>query len=196
MPAWYSVTTTIPPFAPLDSPLPGQEISARAARIKLIVFDVDGVLTDGSLYLNDAGQELKAFYSLDGHGMKMLRRSGVTLAIITGRNSPLMEYRAKNLGIEHLTQGAEDKLPAFEQLLAKLDIAPEHTATVGDDVVDLPMMRRSGLSITVPAAPALVRRYAHYVTQLPGGRGAAREVCELIMRAQNTLDTQLAPYLK
>ena len=184
------------PFPPLTTPLSDPEIVARAAKIKLIVFDVDGVLTDGSLYLSDDGQETKAFFALDGHGLKMLKRSGVEIAIITGRHSQLMHHRVKNLGIEHLYQGVEDKLEAFAELTKKLGYSSEQVAAMGDDVVDLPMMRRSGLSITVPGALERVKQYAHYVTRLPGGKGAAREVSELIMRAQGTLDTQLAPYLK
>lgn len=184
------------PFTPITQVLSEADIAARAARIKLIIFDVDGVLTDGSLYLDDEGRELKAFYSLDGHGIKMLKKSGVDIAIITGRTSNLMQVRAENLNIDHLYQGAEDKLEAFVALGNKLGMSAEQIAVMGDDVVDLPMMRRSGLSICVPAAPASVRQFAHYTTQLPGGKGAAREVCELIMRAQGTLDAQLAPYLK
>jgi 3-deoxy-D-manno-octulosonate 8-phosphate phosphatase (KDO 8-P phosphatase) len=164
--------------------------------VRMVIFDVDGVLTDGSLYLTDDGQEIKAFFSLDGHGMKMLKRSGVELAIITARNSQLMVHRARNLGITHLYQGAEDKLEAYRHLLGELEIAPEHIAYMGDDVVDLPVMRRCGLAITVPGAPDVVKEHAHYITSLPGGRGAVREVCELIMRAQGTWETQLAPYLK
>src|SRR5574340_447640 len=159
----------------------------RAKKIKLIIFDVDGVMTDGSLYLNDDGQELKAFNSLDGHGMKMLRLSGVELAIITGRTSQLVEYRAVNLGITHLYQGAEDKLNAFAELLKATGLDPTECAYMGDDVVDLPVLRRCGLAICVPAAAALVKQHANYVTELPGGRGAVREVCELIMQAQGTL---------
>lgn len=184
------------PFAPITQALSDAEITARAARIKLIIFDVDGVLTDGSLYLDDEGREIKAFFSLDGHGIKMLKKSGVDIAIITGRSSNLMRVRAKNLNIDHLHQGAEDKLEAFMELTTKLGMSAEQIAVMGDDVVDLPMMRRCALSICVPAAPESVQQYAHYVTQLPGGKGAAREVCELIMRAQGTLDAQLAPYLK
>lgn len=172
------------------------DVQARAQNLRLIIFDVDGVLTDGSLYLTDEGQEIKAFFSLDGHGLKMLKRSGVELAIITARNSQLMVHRARNLGVTHLYQGAEDKLEAYEHLLSELDIAPEHIAYMGDDVVDLPVMRRCGLAITVPGAPDIVKQYAHHITSLPGGRGAVREVCELIMRAQGTWEAQLAPYLK
>lgn len=172
------------------------DFAARAKRIKLIAFDVDGVMTDGSLFLGDDGQEYKAFNSLDGHGLKMLRRSGVELAIITGRTSRVVIQRAANLGIPYLYQGIEDKLEAWLELLAELGVAPEECAFMGDDVVDLPVLRRCGLALSVPAAPALVRQHVHYITQLGAGRGAVREVCELIMQAQGTLDAQLAPYLK
>lgn len=184
------------PFPPITTPLPEADILTRAAKIKLIVFDVDGVLTDGSLYLTDDGQETKAFFALDGHGIKMLKRSGVELAIITGRHSQLMHHRVRNLNIEHLYQGVEDKLEAYEELVKRMGYDFDQVAAMGDDVVDLPMMRRSGLSITVPGALDRVKQYAHYITRLPGGRGAAREVCELLMRAQGTLDAQLAPYLR
>lgn len=169
---------------------------ARVQKIKLIAFDVDGVMTDGTLFLADDGQEYKGFNSLDGHGLKMLRASGVQLAIITGRNSRVVEYRAKNLGIEIVHQGAHDKLEVYEALCRELDIAFEATAYMGDDVVDLPVMRRAGLAITVPAAPDLVRAYSHYITTREAGRGAVREACEFLMRAQGTLDAALAPYLK
>ena len=168
----------------------------RAKKIKLAIFDVDGVMTDGSLYLADDGQEFKAFNSLDGHGMKMLKRSGVELAIITGRSSQLVALRAINLGVTHLYQGSEDKLTAFLELLEKTGHDPAECAYMGDDVVDLPVMRRCGLAVCVPAAPTLVKQHSHYITQLPGGGGAVRELCELIMQAQGTFEMQLAPYLK
>jgi len=164
--------------------------------IRLIAFDVDGVMTDGGLFLSDSGEEFKRFNSLDGHGMKMLKASGVELAIITGRRSKCVELRAKNLGITHLYQGVENKLEAMQALLAELRIAPEAAAFMGDDVVDLPAMRLVGLALSVPDAPQVVRDRAHYVTQRGGGHGAVREVCELLMAAQGTLQTQLEPYLK
>ncbi|WP_137936660.1 3-deoxy-manno-octulosonate-8-phosphatase KdsC [Chitinivorax sp. B] len=172
-----------------------QAVYDRAVSIRLMIFDVDGVLTDGKLYLSDSGEEIKAFNTLDGHGMKMLRLSGVELAIITGRTSNLVALRARNLGITHLYQGVENKLDAFHDLLGKLGLQAEQTAYMGDDVIDLPVMRRSGLAFTVPAAPTFVKRHAHYVTENKGGEGAVREVCELLMQAQGTLDEQLAPYL-
>ncbi|MDR0481204.1 MAG: HAD family hydrolase [Gallionellaceae bacterium] len=168
----------------------------RAKSIRLIAFDVDGIMTDGGLYLSDSGEEFKRFNSLDGHGMKMLRASGVIPAIITGRTSRCVELRAKNLGITHVFQGVEHKREAFIELLAQTRLTPEAAAFMGDDVVDLPPMRMAGLAITVPDAPPAVQERAHYITRRRGGHGAVREVCELLMHAQSTLDAQLEPYLK
>jgi 3-deoxy-D-manno-octulosonate 8-phosphate phosphatase (KDO 8-P phosphatase) len=173
-----------------------QDIYNRARNIKLAAFDVDGVLTDGSLYLADSGEEIKAFNSLDGHGMKMLRESGVELAIITGRTSRIVELRAKNLGITLLYQGVENKARAFAELLTARGLAAAQASYMGDDVVDLPVLTRCGLALSVPEAPLFVRQHVHYVTRADGGRGAAREACELIMHAQGTLDAHLQTYLK
>jgi 3-deoxy-D-manno-octulosonate 8-phosphate phosphatase (KDO 8-P phosphatase) len=173
-----------------------ESLLARARKIRLIAFDVDGVMTDGTLFLADDGQEYKGFNSLDGHGLKMLKSSGVQLAIITGRESRVVTHRASNLGIEIVHQGAHDKLAVYEALCRELDIACEATAYMGDDVVDLPVMRRAGLAITVPAAPELVKAHSHLITTREAGRGAVREACEFLMRAQGTLDSALAPYLK
>jgi 3-deoxy-D-manno-octulosonate 8-phosphate phosphatase (KDO 8-P phosphatase) len=170
-------------------------LAQRIQAIRLIAFDVDGVLTDGGLYLTDSGEEFKRFNSLDGHGLKMLKASGVELAIITGRKSNCVELRARNLGITRLYQGVENKWEVMQALLKELKLAPEAAAYMGDDVVDLPVMLRVGLSITVPNSPQLVRDHAHYLTRREGGHGAVRETCELIMSAQGTLDKQLAPYL-
>ncbi len=167
----------------------------RAKSIRLIAFDVDGIMTDGGLYLSDSGEEFKRFNSLDGHGLKMLKASGVQTAIITGRTSRCVELRAQNLGIGHLYQGVENKLAAMQALLGKLNLGFDAAAFMGDDVVDLPVMRRVALSATVPEAPQVVRDHAHYVTACKGGYGAVREVCEMLMSAQDTLDTQLAHYL-
>jgi len=169
---------------------------SRAKLIRLMAFDVDGVMTDGGLYLSDSGDEFKRFNSLDGHGIKMLRASGVEVAIITGRTSRCVEARAKNLGITHVYQGAEHKLEAMVDLLGKLNLSRDAAAYMGDDVVDLCVMRHVGLAISVPDSPDLVREYSNYVTNSRGGHGAVREACELIMSAQGTLDAQLAPYLK
>ena len=168
----------------------------RARNIKLIAFDIDGVMTDGTLYFGDDGLEYKGFNSLDGHGLKMLQGTGVELAIITGRSSRVVECRAKNLGITLVHQGAHDKLAVYESLCRELNLPCEATAFMGDDVVDLPVMRRAGLAIAVPTAPELVKAHSHYITQRAAGRGAVREACEFIMQAQGSFDTAMAPYLK
>ena len=173
-----------------------QQIYAKARAIRLAIFDVDGVLTDGALYLSDSGDEIKAFNSRDGHGLKMLHASGVELAIITGRTSRGVELRARNLGIELLFQGVSDKARVYAELLAGRALAAGATAFMGDDVVDLPVLRRCGLALTVPAAPLAVKLYADYVTRADGGRGAVREVCELIMHAQGTLARELEAYTR
>lgn len=173
-----------------------KEILERAKKIKLVVFDVDGVLTDGRLFYGDNGEEYKAFYAKDGLGIKLLMRTGVHVGIITARNSPLVKHRMASLGIEHLYQGRLDKLNAFDDLLNKLNLNYEQAAFVGDDVVDIPVMTKVGLSVTVKDAHPLVIDQAHWQTPLDGGRGAARNVCELIMQAQNTLEEQLRFFSK
>ncbi len=170
-------------------------VDSHAKSVRLIAFDVDGIMTDGGLYLSDSGEEFKRFNSLDGHGLKMLKASGVELAIITGRTSRCVELRANNLGITHLYQGITDKLAAMRALLSKLNLSPQQAAYMGDDVVDLPAMLHVGMRISVPDAPQIVRDRAHYVTRCNGGNGAVREVCELLMQSQGTLNAQLAPYL-
>jgi len=167
----------------------------KAKNIRIVIFDVDGVLTDGTLYLTDGGEEIKAFNSRDGHGMKMLKASGVELAIITARESRSVRLRAENLNISLLYQGEKNKLKVFESLIAKIGLDKSSCAYVGDDLIDLPVMTRCGLSICVPSAPALVKKHAHYLTNSEGGHGAVREVCELIMLAQGTLDEQFEKYL-
>jgi len=172
-----------------------QDILQRAAAIRLLVFDVDGVLTDGGLFIDTEGREHKVFNSRDGHGMKMLQQCGVSIAIITGRSSPAVAHRMAGLGIEHVYQGQHEKLPAFEQLLDKLGLSAAQAAYVGDDVVDLPIMCRVGLAVAVQDAHALVKKHAHWLTAQPGGRGAARDVCELIMEAQGHLEQHMQQYL-
>jgi 3-deoxy-D-manno-octulosonate 8-phosphate phosphatase (KDO 8-P phosphatase) len=172
------------------------ELYDRARRIRLVIFDVDGVLTNGNLFITDAGEEFKAFYSQDGHGMKMLQATGLQLAIVTGRTSRSVELRAQNLGVGILYQGVDDKLAVFEQILATFGFEQESCAYMGDDLVDLPVMRRCGLAVAVPDAPPLVKSRAHYVTRQPGGRGAVRELCEIIMHAQGTFDAQMERYLR
>jgi len=156
----------------------------RAARIRLLALDVDGVLTDGRLYFDSQGNELKAFYTADGLGLKLLQASGITIALITGRTSSMVAERARALGIEHVYQGRQDKLTAFLDLLETTGIAPEDTCYAGDDWIDLPVLRRAGLAVTVPAADPAVRERAHWVTTREGGRGAVREICQLLLDAQ------------
>jgi 3-deoxy-D-manno-octulosonate 8-phosphate phosphatase (KDO 8-P phosphatase) len=173
-----------------------QEEIVRARGIKIAIFDVDGVMTDGSLFLTDSGEEIKAFHVLDGHGLKMLKQSGVELAIITSRTSRSVERRAQNLEIAHLYQGSHDKLATFLSLLETLDLQPRDAAYMGDDLIDLPVLRRAGLAVTVPGAPDLVKQHVHHVTKAAAGHGAVRECCELIMAAQGNLISIQESYLR
>jgi 3-deoxy-D-manno-octulosonate 8-phosphate phosphatase (KDO 8-P phosphatase) len=172
-----------------------KDVIARASRIRLLIFDVDGVLTDGSLFVGDDGQEYKAFNSRDGHGIKMLQKYGIEVAVITGRTSRVVEHRMENLGITHVYQGRREKLPAYDELIARLNVPEDAVAYVGDDVVDLPVMRRVGLAIAVQDAHPLVRRHSHWQTPSPGGRGAARDVCEMLMEARGVLEDEMGHYL-
>ncbi len=172
-----------------------ESAQAKAARITLMGFDVDGVLTDGSLYYTSQGDEMKAFSSLDGHGLRMLADAGVRLAIITGRASRAVELRAQNLGIELLLQSVQDKRAAMAQLLTELELDFGQVGYMGDDIVDLPLMRACGFSATVSDGHSLLHRHADYVAGKGGGRGAVREVCEFILDAQGKLDAALRPYL-
>jgi len=172
-----------------------QDILDRARRVRLVIFDVDGVLTDGSLYIGDDGREYKAFNARDGHGMKMLRHTGVDLAIITARTSEAVRIRMESLGVEHVYQGRLDKLASYEEMKGLLGLSDKQIAYVGDDVLDLPIMRRVGLSVSVADAHTLASHHSHWQTRAGGGRGAAREVCELIMEAQGTLGEMTAPLL-
>jgi 3-deoxy-D-manno-octulosonate 8-phosphate phosphatase (KDO 8-P phosphatase) len=168
----------------------------RAKRVRLMLFDVDGVLTDGRLWYGASGEALKAFSVLDGHGIKMLVQSGVAVAILSGRTSPAVEQRAAELGITHVLQGIDDKLAGFGSLSGRLGVTLEQTGFMGDEVSDLPLLRRCALACAPRGAHALVLRQAHYVPRAPAGGGAAREVCELLMRAQGTLRTALGRYSK
>jgi 3-deoxy-D-manno-octulosonate 8-phosphate phosphatase (KDO 8-P phosphatase) len=167
----------------------------RARPLRLMAFDVDGVLTDGVLYFNDEGAELKAFHTLDGLGLKLLRDAGVELALISGRRSSAVAARAANLGITRLFQGVEDKLAVFERVRGELRLDAHACGFMGDDLPDLPVLTRCGFAATVPEAPDAVRARVHYVSRAAGGRGAAREVCDLILRAQGALDAAIARYL-
>jgi len=172
-----------------------QDILDKAKHIKLLIFDVDGVLTNGGLFLGDDGQEYKAFNSRDGHGMKMLQSTGVDIAIITGRTSNVVELRMASLGIEHVYQGQLDKIKAYEEVVSKIGVDDETVAYVGDDVVDIPVMRRVGLAVAVHDAHPAVVQHSHWQTPHGGGLGAARDVCEMIMEAQGTLDKVMGKYI-
>jgi 3-deoxy-D-manno-octulosonate 8-phosphate phosphatase (KDO 8-P phosphatase) len=172
-----------------------KEVIEKASHVRLVIFDVDGVLTDGRLYYGADGEALKVFHTQDGHAIKMLIASGVDVAIISGRESAMVERRALDLGIGHVRQGVLHKAQALEQLSSEAAVALEAMAHVGDDLPDLPIMLSVGLSIAVADAHPLVRDRADWVTSLDGGRGAAREACELVMHAQGTLSKGLATYL-
>jgi 3-deoxy-D-manno-octulosonate 8-phosphate phosphatase (KDO 8-P phosphatase) len=160
-----------------------------------MIFDVDGVLTDGTLWYGPGGDELKAFHAFDGHGMKMLASSGVACALLSGRRSAAVTARAAELGIEHVLQGIEKKRDGFETLLAQLGLKAEQAGYMGDELVDLPVLTRCGFACAPAQAPDAVRRHVHYIPAAAAGRGAAREVCELVMRAQGSLERALQEYL-
>ena len=163
------------------------DLTARAKRVRLAIFDVDGVLTDGTIYMGARGEAFKAFNILDGHGLKMLRESGVATAILSGRKHAAVGRRARELAIDHVVQGRSDKVPEFEKLLRRLKLEASACAYVGDDLPDLPVLRRCGLAVAVANAVEAVKAEAHYVTRAAGGRGAVREVCDLILAARGQL---------
>lgn len=168
----------------------------KAKKLKLLILDVDGVLTDGKLFFDNQGNEYKSFHARDGHGIKLLRQTGVEVAVISGRKSASVALRMKNLGIEHVYQGHEHKVAALNELIEKLAISPDQAAHVGDDLLDLPVMIRVGLAIAVNDACSAVRQRADWVTMLPGGQGAVREVCDFIMQAQGNYEAVLGTYLE
>ena len=165
-----------------------QTVMEKAAKIRLLICDVDGVMSDGLIYQGNSGEELKAFNVRDGYGIRCLLTSGVEVAIITGRKAKLPEDRANTLGITHLYQGQSDKLLAYRELLDKLAVRPGEVAYIGDDLIDWPVMAEVGLSAAVADTHPLLLPKADYVTQIAGGRGAVRELCDLILLAQNKLD--------
>ena len=157
---------------------------ARARGVRLLTCDVDGVLTDGKIYVDDLGHEMKAFSSLDGVAMHLLGNAGIVVAWITGSPAPAVEHRARRLNVKHVMLDIADKLEAWSALRTQLDIAPSACAHIGDDLPDVPVMRACGFAVTVPHAPAWVREHAHYVTAREAGSGAVRELAELILAAQ------------
>ena len=172
-----------------------EDILSKAKDTQLLALDVDGVLSDGSVYFTAQGDEIKAFSILDGQGIKSLQKYGIIVAIITGRNSPLTARRAKDLGIEHITQGREDKKIALNELLSQLNISEENVAYVGDDLPDLSAIKYVGLGITVPNGHNFVKEHADWCTDKAGGSGAVREVADLILEAKGLLNEHLESYL-
>lgn len=170
------------------------EIIARARDVRLLVLDVDGVLTAGELFLSDSGEEIKSFSTLDGQGIKLLQSAGVQVGIISGRNSPLVVRRADDLGIALLYQGREDKLNALNEICASSGITPGQIAYVGDDLPDIKVMRSVWLSFAVENAHISVKKIAHAQTQKTGGNGAVREVCDFILQAQDKYDNAIAHF--
>ena len=164
------------------------DVLERARAVRLAIFDVDGVWTDGTLWFGPRGESLKAFNILDGHGLKLLMKGGVRTAIISGRKSPAVAARAKELAVHHVIQGVgDDKVPSFEKLVKKLGVREELCSYMGDDIQDLGVMRRCGFAVAVVNAMDEVKAHAHYVTRAHGGRGAVREFCELLLEARGQL---------
>ena len=165
-----------------------EEVRSRARAVRLAIFDVDGVMTDGTLYLGEGGEPFKAFNIQDGHGVKMLQAAGVATAILSGRASEAVSRRARELAITYVVQGADDKVAAFERLRSELALAREACAFMGDDLPDLGVMRICGFAAAPDNAVDGVKAAAHYVTRARGGRGAVREFCELVLRSQGRLE--------
>lgn len=166
-------------------------IMEAARKIKLLIMDVDGVLTDGRIFMRDNGEEIKSFHTLDGHGLKLLHQYGIETAIMTGRDAPSVAIRARQLNIQYYFKGISDKKSCYQSLLQQAQLTEDQCAYIGDDIVDLPVMVRCGLPVAVPAAHAEVIRHAAYVTQAQGGAGAVRELCDLILDAQGFLAKEL-----
>lgn len=172
-----------------------QEQQSKVKPIKLLILDVDGVLTDGRLFFDDRGKEYKCFHARDGHGIKLLRQSGVEVAVISGRKSNSVSLRMQSLGVSLVYQGHENKRAAFAEILQTLSLSPKQVAYIGDDVLDLPIMVQVGFAVAVQDANFAVKQRADYCTQTPGGLGAVREVCDLIMQVQGSFETMLQSYL-
>lgn len=171
-------------------------LTLKAKKIKLLILDVDGVLTDNRLIYGDDGQEYKAFYTRDGHGMVLLQKSGVDIAIITGRKSALVTKRMQDLKVKHVHQGVPDKLPTFLNLVDELGIEMSEIAYVGDDILDLPILTRIGLSVTPADGDFEVKSRVDYISHFKGGQGCVREVCEMIMRSQETWQQHMDFFLR
>jgi len=165
-----------------------QDILTIAKNIKLLICDVDGVFSDGRIYMGNNGEELKTFHTRDGYGVKSLMNAGIEIAIITGRKSQIVENRMSALGISLIYQGQDDKVKAYQDICHKLNISPEQTGYIGDDLIDWPVMEKVGLKVCVADGHPLLVKRANYVTAIKGGHGAVREVCDLILQARDELD--------
>jgi 3-deoxy-D-manno-octulosonate 8-phosphate phosphatase (KDO 8-P phosphatase) len=174
---------------------PGAQVRARAAAIRLVALDVDGVLTDGHVYMGNSGELMKAFHIQDGKGISMLLESGLDVALITARSSGIVEQRGRELGIRYVLQGQKEKWPALEELTQLLGLGLESVAYAGDDLLDVPLLCRVGLGVAVANAHPWVARHSHWQTQRCGGQGAVRELCELILDAQDKLQPMLERYV-
>jgi 3-deoxy-D-manno-octulosonate 8-phosphate phosphatase (KDO 8-P phosphatase) len=179
----------------LNSPDYPPEVWQRAQAIRLLILDVDGVLTDGRLYFDAQGEPLKVFHVRDGHGIKMAQLAGIEVALLSGRRSEAAFHRATELGIDRFFQGLRDKLATMKEIEAALQIRPQEVAVVGDELVDLPIMARGGLAVAVADAVPEVLAAAHWVTTNPGGRGAVREVCDLLLKAQGKWEEIVRPWM-
>jgi len=176
------------PYGPVS-----QAALEAARRIRLLICDVDGVLSDGKIYLGNNGEELKSFHTKDGFGLKAVMAQGVEVAVITGRSSRIVSDRMLSLGVRHVYQGQGDKLPVYQQLLQKLDLTADQVAYIGDDVIDLPVMRACGLGVAVADAHPLVQQGADFICRLKGGEGAVRELCDLLLQALGALESAQGP---
>ena len=178
-----------------SSPKADGNLEAAARNVKMIIFDVDGVLTDGKISYTSSGEEMKSFNVRDGHAVKLVIRAGLEVGLITGRTSPMVEFRAQELGIKHLYQGAKDKISILEKLLSKLELDFHQIAYLGDDVVDLPVILRVGMGCAVADAPEEVRERAAMVIGSRGGEGAARDLIVFILKAQGLWDGLMEKYI-
>lgn len=170
-------------------------IEAKAEGIKLLILDVDGVLTTGVIYYLSQGVDMRGFHIQDGLGIQLLQKTGVTVAVISGKKSDAVARRLDELGIQHAYLGHEDKIPAFEELKSQLGLENDQIAYMGDDLPDLPLLRRAGLAITVPQAPEIIQQHADLITKNKGGKGAVREACEFIMKSKNQYQAVIQSYL-
>lgn len=173
-----------------------RELESQLKKIRLLLLDVDGVLTDGSITYTDTGEQIKSFNAKDGLGLRLLMDAGVEVGIVTGRTSGALGHRCRNLGIDLLFDGIKDKAQAFDAIVEKTGCSPHEIAFMGDDLIDLPAMTRAGICFTVADAPMEVKQAAHLVSDLPGGRGAVRQICEIILKARGDWDNIIAGFMR